>query len=816
MSTNPPIRSIPIQRDHSPNHHIQRYLASVRPYLEEHAHHGRSYFARVMGLQQHEQADRYTAQHQTMDDRHSRPNGHLMQNSGGGGGGDGGEAMYIQAYDDKENDPSVLRYLPTSSNPSRRQYASYAYPDEEVITSRQPDLSTSKSHMPPLASRLDRKILKTAALLKTDSNREEDDEVAQRKLARKLRRREQASIVKPQVEHKPSPLPRRTSIRKRPAAPEETPSLEESINQNGEKQIKKKRKGLPALQAANDYKPRNVHAKTERLTMDPSKKPGFLLNGKASKPIHLTRQHAKARRESVKAFNENEFLQLDDSQQNKSMVYEDEEALNWDKKFRPRRTIDPLQTQSKRYDVPRPLTHRDNRPSQAVRSQFSYHSISRLPPPGITNSSSWPTGSSEISRRKRNITVQPPSSVRTLSQVDRDDKAGRDSREEKRRQDRDRDEQEWVKRQREEVEIREREERHRAELERLELKAIERVKKEGLRRQEAERVRREWEWVEKTRREQDQRVRLEYENSQRDLRGITEKKKWKLPHDHPLQHTLKPQSESARISHQSSKQTSKSQYHPYYPYAGASIDGGPEKAPNPSHGLKIPQSHHQIPVTVAPKSAIPPASEPMEAQPIPYIPTQAPIATTVRPFVQPSTSLEAGQENIPRLPARATGSMLPPPVPLKAYAQQPSHPPSSTRTLSDIATYCRTHSRLPPPTPQPHVFGRGELPTVPKQPSFLAVGPIDKLKDERAYEYVKQPRPNIDHVVHHSYPNQHGDPSNGDNGRSALPRTEFQYHPSHTPSTTSRSHYNRPVLQPSVNHQNSMNVGLSAGNGLAV
>ncbi|WWD07464.1 hypothetical protein V865_005565 [Kwoniella europaea PYCC6329] len=718
MSTNPPIRSIPIQRNHSPNHHIQRYLASVRPYLEEHAHHGRSYFARVMGLQQHEQADRYTAQHKPMHDRHSQPNGHLMQNSGGGGGG---RATYIQQYDDKENNSTVLRHLPISSNPSRRQYASYAYPDEEVMTSRQPDVSLPKSHNPPLASRSDRKILNTAPLLKTDSNREEDNEVAQRKLARKLRRREQASEAKPEVEHNPSPPPRRTSRRKRPTAPVGTSSLEESINQNGEKQIKKKRKVLPALQAANDYKPRNVHSKTERLTMDPSQKPGFLLNGKASKPIHLTRLHAKARRESVKPFNENEFLQLDVSQQNISMVYEDEETLNWDKKFRPRRTIDPVQTQSKKHDVPRPLTHRDHRPSQAVRSQFSYHSISRLPPPGITKSSSWPTGSSEISRLKPNITVQPPSSIRTLSQVDREDKARRDNREENRSKEKDREKQERLERQQEKAVFQHREERHRAELERMELEKIEWVKEEGLRRQEAERVRREREWVEKTRREQDQRVRLEYENSQRDLRGITEKKRWKLPHDHPLQHTLKPQSESSRISHQSSKLASESQYHPYYPNAGASIDGRPENAPDTSFKLKIPQSHHQIPVTVVPTPAIPPSSEPMKPHRIPYIPTQAPISTTVRPFVQPSTSSEPRQEHIPRLPLRATGSMLPPPVPLKAYVQQPSHPPSSTRTLSDIATYCRTHSRLPPPTPQPHVFGRGELPTVPKQPSFSTI-----------------------------------------------------------------------------------------------
>ncbi|WVQ69463.1 uncharacterized protein L199_007680 [Kwoniella botswanensis] len=814
MSTNPPIRSIPIQRHHSPNHHIQRYLASVRPYLEEHAHHGKSYFARVMGLQQHEQADRYTAQHQTMHDRHSQPNRHLTQNSGGGG--DGGRATYIQQNDDKENNPSVLRHLPISSNPSRRQYASYTYPDEEVMTSRQPDVSLPESYIPPLASRSDRKTLSTAPLLKTDHIREEDNEVAQRKLARKLRRREQASIVKLEVERDSSPPPRRTSRRKRPAAPEETPSLEESINQNGEKQIKKKRKVLPALQAADDYKPRNVHSKTERLTMDPSKKPGFLLNGKASKPIHLTKPKAKARRESVKPFNENEFLQLEVSQQYFSTNDADVDNFVWEKNYRPRQSFNPVQVQSKRYDRSQPHSHRHDRPTQAARSQFSYRSFSRLPPPGVTNPSSWPTGSSEISRSKRNKMNQPPSSVRTLSQVDRDDKAGRDIREEKRRKDRARDEQELIERQREEVEIRERKECHRAELERLGLETIKRVKEEGLRRQEAERVRRERERVEKTRKEQDQRVRWEYENSERDLRGITEKKRWKLPHDHPLQHTLKPQSESSRISHQSSKQTSKSQHHPYFPYAGASIDGRPQNAPNPSHGLKIPQSHHQIPVTVASKPAIPPASEPMKAHPIPYVPTQAPITTTVRPFVQPSTSSEPGQENIPRLPARATGSMLPPPVPLKTYVQQPSHPPSSTRTLSDIATYCRTHSRLPPPTPQPHVFGRGELPTVPKQPSFLAVSPINKLKDERADEYVKQLQPNKDQVVHHPYANQHRGPSNGDYSGSALTRTEFQYHhPSHTPLTTPRSYSHRPVLQPSDNNQISRNVGLSAGLGLA-
>ncbi|OCF58615.1 hypothetical protein L486_03104 [Kwoniella mangroviensis CBS 10435] len=797
MSTNPPIRSIPIQRNHSPNHRIQGYLASVRPYLEEHAHHGRSYFARVMGVQQHEQADRYTAQHQSMHDRHSQPNKHLTQNPGpaGGGGGGGGRAMYIQQYDDKENNLPAMRHLPVFSNPSRRQYASYAYPDEGVMMSRQPDNSHSKSHIPPLASRSNPKILNAAPLLKTDSIREEENEVAQRKLARKLRRREQASIVKPEVEHNPSPPPRRTSRRKRPAAPEETPSLEESINQDGEKQIRKKRKVLPALQAANDYKPRNVHSKTERLTMDPSKKPGFLLNGKASKPIHLTKPKGKARRESVKAFNENEFLQLEVGQQYFSTNDADVDNFGWEKNYRPRQSFNPVQVQSKRYDRSQSLTHHHDRPAQAARSHFSYRSISRLPPPGVTNSPSWPTGSSEISRSKRNKMNQPPSSVRTLSQVDRDDKAGRDIREEKRRKDRARDEQELLERQREVVEIREREERHRAELERLELETIKRVKEEGLRRQEAERARRE----------------------QEDLRGITEKKRWKLPHDHPLQHTLKPQSESSRISHQSSKQTSKSQYHPYYPYAGPSIDGRrPENAPNPSRGLNIPQSHHQIPITVAPKSAIPPVSEPIKAHSSPYIPTQAPITTTVRPFVRPSTSPDPGQEIVLRLPARATGSMLPPPVPLKAYAQQPSHPSSSTRTLSDIATYCRTHSRLPPPTPQPHVFGRGELPTVPKQPSFLAVGPTNKVKDERADEYAKRLQPNKDQVVHHPDANQHRVPSNGDYSGSALMRNELQdHHPSHTPLKTPRSDYHRPVLQPSDNNQNSRNIGLSAGHGLA-
>ncbi|WVW78247.1 hypothetical protein I302_100200 [Kwoniella bestiolae CBS 10118] len=723
MTTNPPIRAIPIQHDYSPNYHIRRYLASVQPYLEEHAQQGRTFFTRVTGGQSQMSVVEHTtpgqAMHMPPDTRrthtaavnfptHTETTSQTAKNQ---------SHRYTE---DKENHHPLRQDYHPSSRPSNKRddHPSHNNP----IGNHLPTYPEG----PPLTSRLNDHSYADPRI-----TRGEGTENAQRRLARKLQRRDKAAIVKPKLS--PPPVPTKASQkRNRPPSPVGPVSSGQPLDEV--EQNVKKRRVLPAFQAAQDYKPKKIHSETERLTMAlPPRKQGFLLYGKASKPIHLTVPKVKSRRPSVKPFNENDFLHLQDSPEYTAVDGDDVQSVQWQRNYRPYQSSTRAHPYPSKQNVlskshhTNTHTHHNDQPSYPTRSQPSYRSMSRLPPPGITNSSSWPTGSSEISRRNR--VFKAPSSVRTLSQVDREVREDTRMREARQRGAERKAHQEWATREREELEARERAERYKAELARAEKERRERMRQDYLRKQEQERLREQREWDEKMRYEQMERERMEYEASQRDLRGITERNRWRIPDNHYLQSMSRSQSQS-RISQlppgsrQQGPQVPQDPRHPSIrphrtdPPVLPIRPSHPSVARHPTTGTAVPQ--HEGPALHDPSHhAFNLSNRPIASA---GVPSQSPV---------PSKPPQHSEGQVPNPTSRSKGSMLPPPVPVKASTQNPSQPSSSAQDLSDMAQYCRTHSRLPPPTPQGHVFGRSELPVVPRQPSFSTSASNNQVKDEK-------------------------------------------------------------------------------------
>ncbi|ADV24524.1 hypothetical protein I305_06638 [Cryptococcus gattii E566] len=252
---------------------------------------------------------------------------------------------------------------------------------------------------------------------------------AQRRLERKLRRRERAAIGKPKL---PTPLRPTSKSKRKIKASSIDGSKEKSEGSHvsdGRKNKGKKYRAVPEIVKA--YQAKNVQVSGGRITAKPVQKQGFLGHGKASLPIRLPSE--KARMAPQDQFLGSRGVSLD------PMMGEDQEIWNQWRIRAPQPGPSPRshfrgkqpQQQSEaswqlgpfhfqRSPIRAPsftsIMLSNHRHEAASASQFPN---SRLPPPGHTNSPSWHT---ETTERPSYENQQPTSLDKKIIDIQSKDK----------------------------------------------------------------------------------------------------------------------------------------------------------------------------------------------------------------------------------------------------------------------------------------------------------------------------------------------------------------------------------------------------------
>ncbi|WVQ75793.1 hypothetical protein IAR50_005426 [Cryptococcus sp. DSM 104548] len=361
MSANPPILAVPHQRS-SPQAHIQRYLSSVEPYINEHARTGVCTFEKALRGEPPPQIEAGGTLNLFGEEGEELvTRAELLARLGGSRGG------------------GVKPAEPAKRQPLKDiQTASFKLTLESLANSRE----NAKAK----AEKKNQKGTKP----KEDVFDQSETENAQRRLERKHRRREKAAITKPK---QCTPPPAKRMRKAKP--PSVDGSLEGSeTSDEVDARIRCRRKqATPSF--VRKYQAKNVQAAVLRISAKPVKKQGFLNHGKASLPIRLPPE--KARVAAVRPFSEDAFL---GSQSAPRQPPDEEDTFQWKLPHNralsshPSTDVDnPLAQLTSHLRSPARAPSHLSLPSSIgqQRPPSAQSSYSRMPPPGIANSPSWHT-----------------------------------------------------------------------------------------------------------------------------------------------------------------------------------------------------------------------------------------------------------------------------------------------------------------------------------------------------------------------------------------------------------------------------------------
>ncbi|WWC86719.1 uncharacterized protein L201_001597 [Kwoniella dendrophila CBS 6074] len=582
-------------------------------------------------------------------------------------------------------------------------------------------------------------------------SQEDDIESAQRRLARKLQRRAKAAVVKPKS---PRPIQHTRKSRSGRKQLNIGKGAQDQEYEEDEQPSSKRQKLSAAAKVANSRVVKNVYKPNERITIAATaRRMGFLSHGKASKPVHLADRRRKNNRPSVKPFNENDFLHLKPNQSFSSSSETEKARMHWNRRpvYHPTNGV-PFTFHFETQQHPAHYAHSAHNmtSAQSWTQQDSYRPNSQLPPSGITNSPNWPTIASSFSTVKNGY--KAPASVRTLSQVDREDRRGIEYREYRDYKQKEADVEErrrWEAMAQEEQRIRE--------LERIEEQIQARVRHQELERrafiEHQQQEERERLWIY----EQMERKRREDEACQKDLRGITVKNKWKLPEDH----FLKISSKSGQVESSNSalnQSPSQANYSDHQSRSAAS-----QSRHNETIHTTARQQHRLSPARADQTSAMLPSvpQMPTEDSSI-QLHTQHQVDEQRKPYsIDLSEQTGIDESRTPGISQRQKNNLMPRSYTCDTSFQQNALPAPPAGNIAQVAKYCRDHARLPPPTPQGRAIPRFHKPIPPKQPSFgvprlpdmsrLAITPVshpqivqhhvqyDRMKDQPPYGYQVAP-----------------------------------------------------------------------------
>ncbi|WWC59657.1 uncharacterized protein I303_102217 [Kwoniella dejecticola CBS 10117] len=746
MTSNPPIRSITIQQNESPHSLVKRFIRSIQPYHDVHKQQDLRFFGRVMGIGTERRSSIY---------ERDLPDTQLFPGTTGYRGVE--SKQYVQSTQDspshavgKDKETLLTGSELRRASQSRRRSTAENRHRAGQQQSKAPELPS------PLPQRNVRRplmvvpspVVNGPPSMLSSKLSEEETESAQRRLARKLERRARAAIRNPKPPTPPAVIKSKSS-RKRQEPISPAPS-ESPPSQTLRGKISKRQKLAPHQIIAEAYQTKYIHQPNERLTLRPAlTNKGFLSAGKASKPIHMSTRNVGRRLHYEQPFNENRFLHLDDEPS--TSVYVDKRRTT--NREGPKHVTHAFRRSERLARNRRSNTQLlSNRPHSHVhdhdrRSQSSYRLNSNLPPPGKTNSPSWPTASSDISRPRRRF--DPPASIRTLSQVNMEDRQGKLLREARQR----------------EHQMQERRETERLQMERRireDIQRAERAKLDGERRRMVEDIaKREYEARHRLEIERERMARqAEYEAHERDrqlhqkkresgnrgerkdrtegekeLRGITEGTRWKIPDQHPL-HSLTVHRESPRNPPGNDHLDEDDHQQPKHVPARIDFDAtGPHTAHiHPYHQydirdrseLRYPpypadEQHRQTYPPDFGQSILAPSIDP-QPQGLAYQTPNPQLfpSKSAQPMHRPrSTSREVFRDYHARPAVRE--QMPPPPIPPRTYLHQrpvipsnlphteesmppppvPARPPRTQPLkhlplLSDMAHQCRNHKQLPP------------------------------------------------------------------------------------------------------------------------
>ncbi|WVQ98237.1 hypothetical protein IAU59_005360 [Kwoniella sp. CBS 9459] len=386
MSANPPIRGITIQASTSPSLLIKRYLSSLPAqfsYDPDERVSAQPSHCSPSASQAHPQPPpgRYDTDHIVCSlsppaaDHPSRLRPSHPQPS---------------AQKKRQND-LVSRDLNQSSNRERQAKG------RDDRTRARLQGKEKRSHRPDEARDIDRigDPNHIRGTRRDSAEIQDETKSSKRRQARKLRRREKAAITNPQPNPKikrPTPPPPVSRNTKAPLSRKRGPELPEkhdgsvvgSAHSRSTNHPPPKSRKRARLFSASDiirkYQPVNIFPNTGRLTLASNE--GFLGLSKSSQPIKLPQPRNKRlsayRHQSHEPFRE-PYHRTDRVEY---PVTRDQSPLAG-----PRWGNSPMQnTQLEEYRY---------RPRQAPGSRISDLSYSRLPAPGLTNSTSWPTWSSD-------------------------------------------------------------------------------------------------------------------------------------------------------------------------------------------------------------------------------------------------------------------------------------------------------------------------------------------------------------------------------------------------------------------------------------
>ncbi|OXG17169.1 mannitol dehydrogenase [Cryptococcus neoformans Ze90-1] len=236
-----------------------------------------------------------------------------------------------------------------------------------------------------------------------------ETESAQRRLERKLRRRERAAINKPKLLTPLRPASKSKRKIKSSSIDGSKQESEGSFILGSGKKMSKKYRAMPEI--VKIYQAKNVQAGGRRITAKPVQKQGFLSHGKASLPIRLPSE--KARMAPPQPFSEDQFLGSHSASLDPMMDKDKEIWSQWKiqapqpnpmlrpqyKGKRPQQQlITSPQLVPSRFQCPQRSPTRVSSTTSIMPSNHRQEACSasqlsnaKLPPPGLTNSPSWHT-----------------------------------------------------------------------------------------------------------------------------------------------------------------------------------------------------------------------------------------------------------------------------------------------------------------------------------------------------------------------------------------------------------------------------------------
>ncbi|KAK8847569.1 hypothetical protein IAR55_005428 [Kwoniella newhampshirensis] len=344
MSHNPPILAVPHQKP-ATDDHLHRFLSSLQPYVVEHAQLGRRALEEALVI----------------------------------------ETQGTSTQRDVEGPEQASKGRPAVHQVSNLQAG---WRQNRLGEQRlQTDTTRARSH---------------AAVIKRSDNPDQadmprehtDTESAQRRLQRKIRRREKAAIVKPKqfIGDPPDRQPSPSQPSKRQASPDYGGTSDRHVqrwNSKDKRSDQKQPRLTSGLRLREVPRPNDDHTLEDRIKTRPSSKRGFLAYGKASLPIHMPQSKIKLK--PARPFSEDEFLK--GSHRRLPPIEEHVESMDWNR--RPSKWQGERLARTFPVEETRPRRVEDQVVFNRARESNSNHDYARLLPSGHIESPRWPTDTSE-------------------------------------------------------------------------------------------------------------------------------------------------------------------------------------------------------------------------------------------------------------------------------------------------------------------------------------------------------------------------------------------------------------------------------------